>query len=469
MSDRPNILILMPDQFRADCLSCAGHPMIRTPNLDRLAAGGVRFSQATTPSPICMSARASFISGRYPHNHGMWTNRGRLPTDDETFFQLLQRSGYHTAHFGKSHYYPHGKGHMRDHEAYMHARGFDTVHETTGPHATMQMDSYMTDRWAEKGLLDAFRADYPARAKYQKDHGGAPAVWPSPLPVEEFMDSYVGARAVEFIRGYDRADPLCLFVGFPGPHEPWDAPGEYASMYDPTKTPPAIPAGESVEKLPDRLRERAEFRPASGLDAGGIQRIRANYYGKSSLIDHWIGEILTACEDRGLAGERLVVFWSDHGEMAGDHGRLYKSTYHESAVRVPLILHREGRVPAGRVSDGLAEVVDIFPTVLEAAGIDPSARALGASLLPAAADPARDHKDSQLSEIDAFGGRSFMLRTRAHKYAADDQGRGLMLYDLAADPDEQHNRIADPAAAALEGELRDRLFRRLLAAQYTMQ
>ena len=132
MADAPHILILMTDQQRADCLGCAGHPLLQTPNMDRIAAGGVRFENAITTSPICMPARASFVSGLYCHNHGMWTNRGQLPAADETFFHHLQNAGYHTAYVGKSHYYgPHPGEHLRDYEGYMHARGIDHVHETS--------------------------------------------------------------------------------------------------------------------------------------------------------------------------------------------------------------------------------------------------------------------------------------------------------------------------------------------------
>ena len=142
MPDKPHVLILMTDQQRADCLGCAGHPLLRTPNMDRIAAEGVRFANAVTPSPICMSARASFISGLYCHNHGIWANRGQLPADDETYFHHLQSAGYTTAHVGKSHLYDHsGSRHLRDDEGYLHARGIEYVHETTGPWATTKAAS----------------------------------------------------------------------------------------------------------------------------------------------------------------------------------------------------------------------------------------------------------------------------------------------------------------------------------------
>jgi arylsulfatase A-like enzyme len=131
------MLILMTDQQRADCLRCAGHPQIQTPNLDRIAREGMRFAQATTVAPLCMPARASFANALYPHNHGMWKNNGEMPASDETVFHLLQRSGYLTALIGKAHYYVHAPGtDLRQREDYMRARGFEYVHETTGPGAS---------------------------------------------------------------------------------------------------------------------------------------------------------------------------------------------------------------------------------------------------------------------------------------------------------------------------------------------
>jgi len=330
VSDRPHILILMTDQQRGDSMGCAGADPLRTPNMDRLAAEGVRFANAVTTCPLCMPARASFVSGLHCHSHGMWANRGQLPADDETFFQHLQRAGYYTAYVGKSHFYGHGNGdHLRDHEPYMHARGLDYVHETTGPWATTKCRSYMTDRWEKLGLYEAFKDDY-ARRK-----GHHTAAWPSPLPTEEFLDSYIGREAAEFVDGYDGTKPVCLFVGFGGPHEPFDAPGKYATMYDPAACPPAVPP----EPIPSGLapaargylqRRRGYLNGAEAIDPAAAAATRANYYGKISLIDDWFGRILDAFEGRGWLDDTLVVHWSDHGEMCGDHG---PSTSRRSACR----------------------------------------------------------------------------------------------------------------------------------------
>jgi choline-sulfatase len=330
------------------------------------------------------------------------------------------------------------------------------------------MRSYMTDRWEERGLYTAFLEDYAERNRARAGRPPAHLTRPSPLPVAEYLDSYVGRTAAEFVEAYEDSRPLCLFVGFPGPHEPWDAPGEYAAMYEPGAMPDPIPVPEGTARLPEDVKARPDLGTTAGLDPRTIKAIRASYCGKISLIDHWVGEILHAYDRRGRLDDLCVVFWSDHGEMAGDHGRLYKSTFHESSVRVPLIVRCPDRLPAGQVSDVPAEIVDIAPTVLRMAGVEASHRLLGQSLLSAAGDSASRDRDEQLSEIAHGDTRNLMLRTASHKIVMDHCGAVFMLFDLTDDPMEQHNLAGRTEAAGLEKDMRERLFRRLLAAQDCM-
>jgi len=453
----------MPDQLRADSMGCAGHSQIKTPNMDLLASEGVRFSTAFTVCPICMPARASFINGLYPHNHGMWTNAGQMPANDETFFHHLQDSGYYVAYVGKSHYYPHGGLHMRDREDYMHARGIDCVHETTGPWATTGTDSYMTDYWQQKGLLNAFRDDYAKRRE-----NGHRSVWPSPLPVEDFMDSYIGRKATEFIDSYSQDKPFCLFVGFGGPHEPWDAPGKYATMYDTADTPPHIPPAEPGEWVTDHAARRMRQRRIDGMTEEEIRKIRANYYGKISLIDQWFGRIFDALKQKGCWDNTLAVLWSDHGEMAGDHQRLHKSVFYDSSVRVPLIMRWPGQISGGTTSDALVQIIDVYPTLLEAAGAEPSRRCFGQSLWPALRDPDAKIRDAVFSEISSQGYQNIMVRDDRCKYAMDNTGEGYMLYDVIGDPKEKSNLIGHPDFRGIEQEYRDRVLCFLLDTQCRM-
>jgi choline-sulfatase len=415
-----------------------------------------------------MPARASFISGLYPHNHGMWGNSGRLPEGEESLFRRLQQAGYCTAHIGKSHYYAHGPGHLKEHEPYLHARGFEDVHETTGPWATTSADSYMTDRWAELGLLDAFREDYAKRYQH-----GPTAVWPSPLPAEEFPDSYVGRTATEYLEQYSDERPFCLFVGFGGPHEPFDAPGTYAEMYAPSQMPPAIPAAEPGEWVPEHVRQQAaEGHGASGYfstaqpqaTSDQIAALRANYCGKISLIDHWFGRMLSVVKERGWAEQTLVVFWSDHGEMAGDHRRLHKNVFYESALRIPLILRWPERTIPNTVSDALACTVDIFPTVLEAAGAEVGERSQGTSLWPVLERPDAELRNTVFSEVLGPCGE-IMARTKECKYVMDRSGRGWALYDLRNDPDEQVNLLGREDHLSLEQEMREKILVFLASTQ----
>ena len=197
-------------------------------------------------------------------------------------------------------------------------------------------------------------------------------------------------------------------------------------MYDPDQTPPPIPISPGRPALPDPVREKLDFAVEEGLMVEDIRMVRANYYGKISFVDHWCGEILKTFADRSWLDDLFVVFWSDHGEMAGDHGRLYKSTFYESSIRVPLILRWPGKILAGGVSQALVEIIDVMQTILEAAGAGPSGRCLGRSLWPVTDNPALEHRSSVLSEIWYGGSRNIMIRDRRYKYAIDERGLGFI-------------------------------------------
>ncbi len=454
-TDRPDILILMTDQQRADCVGASGNSVIQTPNMDRIATEGAYFTQACSVAPLCMPARASFITGLYPHNHGMWNNAGRLPAHDETIFHHLQRAGYRTAHVGKSHYYVHRREHMAEWEPYMHARGLDYVHETTGPWATLHTDSYMTDDWQQKGLLQAFREDYERR---RQDPAG---VWPSPLPTEDFMDSYIGRQAVSMLDAYDEPNPLCLFVGFGGPHPPWDAPGDYATMYDPDEMPAPVCPSEALSWLSEAAQAYELAGRRERLSESDFRRMAANYYGKISLLDYWFGQVLKAQEHRGRLDDTIVIFWSDHGEMLGDHHRLGKQLFFDASLRVPLMIRWPRRIPAGVRSDRVVEHIDVFPTLLEGLGLEPCERAFGRSLWPLITDGTANWEDEALSEV----GQYTMIGTERYRYVINREGEGVQLFDLAEDPKQLTNLCGRDDTAGIEAEMRERLLARLARTQ----
>jgi choline-sulfatase len=451
----------MTDQQRADCMGAAGNPVIQTPNMDRIAAEGMRFANAFTVSPLCMPARASFLSGVYPHGHGMWANAGQLPASDESVMHRLQAAGYRTAHIGKSHYYPHGSTeHMSAFEGYLHARGIEDVREVTGPRATLRMDSYMTDSWNEVGLLQTLRDDYRDRLQSKW------TVRPSVLPTEHHMDSYVGRTAADYVHDYSDDRPMCLFVGFPGPHEPWDAPAEYEAMYRDIALPDPKPVPERIAGQPESIAEKDQLQPVEGHSPEAVRAIKANYYGKVSLIDHWIGEIMAAFEKRGWYDDLVVLFWSDHGEHLGDHGRVFKSTFHESSIAVPMMAKVPGVTEPGGVSEALVETIDLFPTLIELGRAEMPQEWPGRLLLELArgaeADGTWSVREAVLSEVTYRGERNTMVRTDRYKYAVDDTGLGFMLYDLQEDPLEQRNLAGLADNASLEADMRELLLRKLL-------
>ena len=222
----------MTDQQRADALSVVGG-WVPTPNLDRLAGEGTRFTNCITTSPVCVPARLSLSTGLYPHQTGVWKNQPSQPSPEQpTWMQRVRAAGYRTSLFGKTHLHPH-QGDLREREGLMNAYGLDDVDEIGGPRASARVLSHMTATWQAAGVWEAYRADYEERFR-DKPH----MVRPSPLGLEHYADAYVGQRALQYLEDYDRAEPWCCWVSFGGPHEPWDAPEPYASLCDPATMPP---------------------------------------------------------------------------------------------------------------------------------------------------------------------------------------------------------------------------------------
>jgi arylsulfatase len=455
----PNILILMTDQQRANCLSCAGHPVVQTPHMDRLAREGIRFARAYTPSPLCIPARSSFLSGLYCHTHQKWENAGlesRVNGFDPepvlpTYPRELRQVGYHTCHIGKAHLHG-GTEHLDEWKPFMNTLGWDDVFETPGPLWAMRLPSLVSERWSTLGCLELFREDY--RQRRQK--GGLAAAWPSPLPEGETLDDIVGRLALEYLQSYARSEPFLVFVGFPGPHDPWDPPRAWAEHYKGIEMDPPKPITEPGFWVPEAAaaHQRALQNNQLGLTPQSIANIRLHYYAKISHIDSWIGRILDVLEQRGLLEETFIVFWSDHGEMLGDKGRLHKSVFYEEAVHVPLILRPPRYTHAGAVSHGLTTTIDLYPTLLDLADSLVQYRGFGTSLMPVLDDHQQAIHEEVCSEI-AF--RTMIFDGR-YKLVIDNATATLLkLYNLQEDPQEAVNLVGDGGTDEIVAHLKDRL------------
>ncbi len=446
-----DILVLMTDQHRFDWIGAYGAGHVRTPTLDSLAAEGARFSRCYTSCPICMPARTSFLSGMYPHNFGMWTNTGRLQDPKDSCLHSLKQAGYRTAHIGKSHLHPHGGNKdLRSEEPYMRALGWDDIREVTGPLSTRTTKSILTDFLQENGIYDLFIEDYRKRSQF----GMALAHWASPLPDGKHPDDFIGQQAVDYITKSDKSKPLYTFVGIGGPHNPWDPPQRF-DTYSSAEMPPALPRDPAPEWLDGPALEYHE--KLMGLHKNTLPeqfaRLRALYSAKVEHVDTVMGRILEAWyATRGR--DTWVLFWTDHGEMAGDKARCSKTVFFESSVHVPAIVRPPGGSPKAVVCDGLISLPDLTATVLDAAGSEPSDNVFGESVRPALGG-SKVGSSAVFSEINnctmVFDGR--------WKMVVNAGGDVLQLFDLKSDPAEAVN-LADKSGTSEEVE---RLKHELLA------
>jgi choline-sulfatase len=433
---QPNILFLFTDQHRWDAMGCAGE-WVETPTLDRIAAEGVRFTNAYTNSPVCIPARVSLATGLYPFHHRVWDNRKyTLSPKAETWMQTVRDAGYGTSVFGKIHVFPE-KGDLRDQEWLANAYGFEEVDEVAGPKASLASKSNLTDLWREAGVFKAFKEDLKDRLANRRW-----TVRPSPLPFELYPDVYVARRAMEYLRNYDRDQPWFCWVGFPGPHEPWDAPEPYGSRYKPEDMPP--PAArmrrlhpEPTGFLDQRLADQIPF------EDGDVARMRANYAGSVSLIDDQIAGILKVIEERGELDRTVIAFSSDHGEMNGDHGIIYKKAFLNGAVRIPLLL----RVPPGvegfargAVSSSLVELMDLGLTLSRLSGGRYPKRSRARNLVPLLKDPQREHRQIAVAGLK----KEIMVATADWRLMLNRAAKPYGLFDLKNDPQESTNLVGDP-------------------------
>ena len=361
-----NILFFMSDQHRSDYVGYAPDSKMETPNIDRIAAHA-NFSRCTTPNPICTPARTSLISGRYPRQIGMLTMSGDYFPQIPTFMQALQKHGYKTYGIGKYHYMhlggvsvPRGEGY--DHTAMRHEMekfGYDFVWETAGKQTMIPNLCDYGKYLQERGLLEKYR-DFAVSSGGlngdSPDHNFDKAL-PSPLAEGDYIDNVTARVAIEQLRAHPKDTPFYMYVSFCGPHKPYDAPQRYLDMYPP-------------EEIDD-------FIPEPGLELSEeekqiLYRQRRSYKAMIRLIDDRIGDILEVLRERGLDKDTMVIFASDHGDMLGDHNRIQKGVPWRQAVNVPLAFDVPG-APVIGCNASPVQLFDIAATILDYAGIDPTA------------------------------------------------------------------------------------------------
>jgi choline-sulfatase len=404
-----------------------------------------------------MPARASLLTERYVRDHGVLQNDSEVSFDLPTGPQALREAGYHTAVIGKTHLWVHGARRgvttagMQDH---LRRYGFEECHETVGKLANLAHVNPYTQHLEKVGLLDAYREHVGARAYTGGRRARVPLydATPIPLPVAHYVDVWHGQRAAEWIEAYRGAAPFFLFVGFPGPHDPWDAPLEAVEEYRGAEIP--LPAStrrpDDPAEGPYRsfVRTFKAFSYSDELTDDRIREARRAYYANVTLIDTAVGRILTALERSGL-DDTWVFYTADHGEMMGEHGLLAKMVFYQPAVRIPLIARPPGGA-APRVLDDLVEQFDLSATIGEIAGARPVPRSEARSLLPLLRGGRLAPRGLSITENFGFAG----FETDRYKLIVhEDDLTPVSLFDRERDPNEDRDLIADPAARPIVEEL----------------
>lgn len=421
---KPDVLIILADQWSPSYVGW-DNPQVRTPHLDRLAKEGMIFDACYTTSPVCMPARVSLLTGLYPHNggHGLWGNAASYYPAPEAapMFRDIQAAGLATAQIGKTHWTAGPAWHeqFKNSGAFFKALGLDRVEDIPGPpDSTKGRDPYSA-HLEKLGLLEAVSQDLHDR--YVKGEFEPRA---SVVPPENYHDVFTTNLALQVIQTQPQAKPLCLVVSLHSPHPPLDAPGDYATMFDPEKL--TLPAN-----VPEKY-----LREGHALDHAATWRMLANYLGKMALVDDCVGRLVEAMKARGTWDNTLVCFTADHGEMMGSHGYLTKGRFYEESVRVPLVVRWPGHVKAGR-SKAPVQMMDVYPTVVEAVGGEVTPGRFAKSLLPIATGQKEQVRPIAVSEIGNTPPLRIMARDARFKYWADEERE--YLFDLEADPLEQHD------------------------------
>ena len=437
-----NVLFMVADDLNND-LGAYGAP-VKTPHIDRLAERGVRFDRAYTQYPLCSPSRSSFLTGRRPDVTGVVTNpqangspmsphfRERIPTT-VTLPQVFKIQGWFSARIGKLYHY-----------------GVPNDIGTSSLDDYRSWDQVINPRGRDRDLLDRDRVfslipgAYGATLSWLADEG----------PDAEQTD---GIAAVEAVRQLERfkkeGRAFFLAVGFYRPHTPYVAPKAYFDMYPASASLPAMSADDQARRPEAAYVSRRKEEEAMS-DAQRREAIRA-YYASTSFMDAQAGTVLAALDRLGLADSTVVVFTSDHGYHLGDHGLWQKTSLFERSARVPLIIAAPGAKGRGQAARGLVELVDLYPTLTDLAGVMKQPDYLdGVSLRPMLEDPTRSVKTAAYTQVR----NGYSVRTERWRYIEWAEGeRGVQLYDMERDPGETRNLAADPAHAATVAELKSLL------------
>lgn len=484
-----NVLFIMCDQLRSDYLSCYGGA-VHTPHIDRLAAGGVRFDRAYVTSGVCGPARTSYYTGRYPISHRVTWNRVPLPVDELTLGDYLGDAGRALHLLGKTHFVPDRTGLNRlavpaERRERLDEGGFTPVERYDG-HFEMAQDSPYRQYLLDHG----YRSEQPwtdfviGSRRPDGEHASGWYMRNAPLAAqvapEHSETAYLTSRAIEFVEAQGE-QPWALHLSYIKPHWPYKAPAPYHALYGPQDAPRPVRNQRERERphpvhgAYQRLEESEAFAQDHVVEA-----IRPVYMGLVKQIDDELGRLMDCLARLGRLDDTLIIFTSDHGDLAGDHWLGEKEYFYEPVMKVPLIVRDplpEADATRGTATDRLVECIDIVPSILDFLGLPTQDhRVEGRSLLPLTRwEPVANwrtavfgHLDYAYREARHFLGRGthecngFMVRNDRYKYIWWE-GYPCQLFDLQQDPDELDDRGAEPALEGVRRALHAQLMAWLVA------
>ena len=430
-----NVLLILTDQHRASATGYSGDPLAFTPSLDRLAARSAIFASTHTPSPVCVPARQSLITGRLPHAHGALTNAQFLGPQEVTLGHLASGASFATGAIGKMHF----SGPERHYG--FSARWDYQDYARVEPRAAGDAASGMAyiGRYGERAPghdLPTLAATNPLDRAYWAG--------PSSFPAAAHAESYVTRESIRFLEQH-RHERFLLICSYFKPHDPMTPPAEYWDRYA-TREIPLPPPANLPDQLPAVMHQRRRTLGVEPFDDDAWRAAIRGYYANLAFVDHQIGEVLASLDSLGLRDDTLILYTSDHGELLGHprHPRhAGKQVFYDAAWRVPLLISHPGIETPAREVSALADLVDLFPTITTAAGLPLPEGRHGTSLLPllaGARESVRDHVSSQLHARNATRPH-YGVRTADWKLALYEPGEE-QLFHLPSDPTEALNLYA---------------------------
>lgn len=457
--EKVNLLLITVDQMRGDCLSAAGHPVVETPNLDRLARDGIRFKNAYSATPSCVPARAAIFTGMSQRSHGRVGYRDQVPwTYPHMLPGELAAAGYHTQCVGKLHVYPTrnlcGFHNVVLHDGYMHYNRDKRCTAVTEHYD--QCDDYL--HWlrrqagADQDLTD-----------HGLDCNASTVARPWHMEEKYHPTNWAVTESIDFLRRRDPSKPFFLWTSFVRPHPPFDPPQVYFDMYKDMEMP-APPVGEWVDEISAESGNKSPETSFGKLKGSRLTRAQAAYYALITHLDDQIGRLMNGLFEHGVLDNTVILFTSDHGEMMGDHHYFRKSLPYEGSAKVPFMLYDPGNrlnLKRGLQVDQVVEMRDIMPTLLEAAGIEIPGSVDGSSILPLCRGGAPEwreyiHGEHSLDELS-----NHYITDGRMKYIWFSQSGREQLFDLGKDPQELKDLADSPLMKAELVKWRDILIMEL--------